>query len=588
MNKTRYLPLIVLAASLAACTAQNLSTTTSPEQRSDAVITNTPLPQAGVNQRPVTGVKTALLVAAHWQGDRELDMQQLYDSSFSANPRSLSDYLLKASGGKLILRGTTITARFTDPVPPEGYDGEMADAEKAARAQGYEPDQYDYFFVVHDDGVGGAQASMPGRDIVIREQPYAGHFLWAHEFGHNLGFSHEPKFAGGNGGTFDTYVNCPSNGTDVVAPLGCSVKRYGDSGDPVQGSRSIQSLFPANYRWYAGWLDASQMALISRSGLYRIGALGGPGPQLYLINRGSTSANDPEQIALEFRQPVPPYDNFAPTDNRVTGVWIRYTSMGNRVDNVQVDGTPLTASTDDPTLQPGRTLTDVSAKLKIHVCSADTKGATVAVAVNNEALPTCTPALNIAWVLKPSSQQQVGYRPFVSGTGPSGTTVIIETARPSGEREVVGTAIVRADGSWSAQIDHDLSPGPQRLSVHLTNPGSPDGIRLNSPLFTVINTPEQPVMQTPQPDQTTSRYPSFSGSGLPGATVNVELEANGLPIGLVASAVVDQDGHWSAQSSILFRRGSYTVTFYQRNGDKQSPGFATRTFQVVDAAPHNQ
>lgn len=576
MQTPRYVPLVFLAASLAACTAHNIATTARPEP-TDAVMTDIPLPLAGVNQRPVTGVKTALLVAAHWPGDRQLDMKQLYDSSFSGQPRSLSDYLLKASGGKLILKGTTLTAEFTDPVPAEGFWGEIREAEKAARAQGYEPDRYDYFFVVHNNGVGGAQGAMPGRNIVIRDQPYAGHYLWAHEFGHNLGFSHEDQF----GGLFDTYVNCSSNDTDLVAPTGCTTKRYGDSGDPVQGSRSVQALYPANYRWYAGWLDAAQMAVISQTGLYRLGALGGPGPQLYLINRGSSHARDPAQIALEFRQPVPPYDNFAPTDNRVTGVWIRYTTLANRVDNVQVDATPLTASTDDPTLQPGRTLIDPQAKVKVHVCSANTQGSTLAVAINNESLPSCTPALPYTVIVKPSALQHVGYRPIVYGKGLPGTTAIIETTHIGTRIKVLGSAIVGADGNWSTQINQDLPAGAQRLVAYLSNPGSPNGIRLTSQLFTVIETPDPPQMLTPEPDSPTGAFPAFSGTGLPGATVNIELPTNNLPLDLITPVVVDQEGHWSAQSRLRFGRGSYTVRFYQRNGDKQSPGFPTRTFKVT-------
>ncbi|MFW0759142.1 transposase [Pseudomonas sp. H11T01] len=383
----------------------------------DAIPTNAALPLAGVNQRPVVGIKTALLVAARWRGDRELDMQSLYASSFSEQPRSLSDYLLKASGGRLILKGTTIKAEFAEPAPSGGFYDEIREAQKAARAQGIEPNDYDYFFVVHNNGVGGAQGQMPGNKIVLRDQPYAGHYLWAHEFGHNLGFSHESTF----GGLFDTYINCPLRGSEVSALTGCGTKRYGDTGDPVQGSNGIQSLYPANNRWYAGWLDQSQAAVVNSTGLYGLGVLGGAGPQLYLINRGANAA--PQQIALELRQPSPPYDNFAATDNRVTGVWARYTTMGGRVDNVQLDGTPETATTTDPTLQPGRILKDEAARISVKVCKANNLGSVVAVAVNGETLPECSSVPAKPRILTPQDGDVTDRTLVISGTSRPGALV---------------------------------------------------------------------------------------------------------------------------------------------------------------------
>jgi len=100
----------------------------------------------------------------------------------------------------------------------------------------------------------------------------------------------------------------------------------------------------------------------------------------------------PSQIALEYRKPTH-YDNFPPTDNRANGVWVRYTTMGNIVSNIQLDSTPETITTHDPTLQPGKYLKDGTAGISVKVCTTSNQGATVAVAVNNEAIPSCIAAL---------------------------------------------------------------------------------------------------------------------------------------------------------------------------------------------------
>jgi len=338
----------------------------------DAILTDIPLPKAGVNQRPVVGEKTVLLIATHWQGSKEIDMQKLDADTTSEQPGSLGDYIRQASMGKLTLKWTTVTVRLTTPYP--GWPNDYREAAEEALKQGYDYKKYDYLMVV-ENGPGGGGAWVPGNSLIVRGQ-YGGHYLWAHEFGHNLGFKHG-----------QTYTKCPNDNDTVLAPDECEIipsSRGVDSGDPVLQGRG---LFPANYRWYAGWLDNSQVAVIERSGLYRLGVLGQSGPQLYLINRTGLT---PRQIALEYRQPSY-YDNFPPTDNRVNGVWVRYTSIGGTVSNIQLDATPETATTSDPTLQPGRTLVDDSAKIKVKVCSTDTSGASIAVSVGGETLPDCDP-----------------------------------------------------------------------------------------------------------------------------------------------------------------------------------------------------
>ncbi|WP_223442665.1 transposase [Pseudomonas sp. BF-R-19] len=411
---------------------QMACTQTKDPMDDDAIPTNIPLPQVGVNQRPVVGEKKVLLVAAHWQDSNEIDMQKLYADTASEQPGSYSDYIRQSSMGKLTLKWTTITARFAKPYP--GYSQVYLDAEEAARVQGYDPEEYDYLFVV-ENGPGGGQARMPGNKLFVRGS-FQGYYIFAHEFGHNLGFNHG-----------ETYTKCPKDNDTVFAPDQCEItpaRPATDTGDPVSQGRG---LYPANYRWYAGWLDNSQVAVIERSGLYRLGVLGQTGPQLYLINRTGLT---PSQIALEYRKPTH-YDNFPPTDNRANGVWVRYTTMGSIVNNVQLDGTPETITTHDPTLQPGRTLKDDTAGIILHACTASADGATVAIAINGEDTPACPVAgkpLVAPEVLTPTPGAPATQNPVTfTGTSIPGAKITLNYAQDS-ENNGTEVAIADSTGNW--------------------------------------------------------------------------------------------------------------------------------------------
>lgn len=444
--------LIFCLLSLLATTAQ--STEKIPSIQDDAIPTNTPLPLAGVNQRPVIGVKKVLLVAAHWQGDDKIDMQKLYAETASEQPGSISDYIKKASTGKLTFNWTTITASFDKPYP--GFYPGFTDAEQAAQAQGYDPKSYDYIFIFIGKNIGG-QADMPGNMLIVGAVDY-GHFYWAHEFGHNLGFNHGK-----------IYTKCRQSNDIVFAPDQCEVinpQPYAstphDPGDPVNQGKG---LFPANYRWFAGWLDNSQAAVINKTGLYRLGVLGGDGPQLYLIDRGP--GQSPQQIALEYRQPNPPYDNFPPTDNRAKGVWVRYTTMGDIVTNLQLDATPETATTTD-TLLPGKVLKDETAGITVTVCTASRNGATIAVSVNGEAATSCTKAISPPIIQSPAPGIPAAPNPIIfSGTSLPGALINVSYKTSQGSVWKDVKVVADATGVWQAPLP-SLSSGKYNGQVWQT------------------------------------------------------------------------------------------------------------------------
>ena len=419
------------------------------QMNDDAIPTNLPLPQAGVNQRPVVGERKVLLVATHWQGSGEIDMQKLYAETASEQPGSIGDYIRQASMGKLTLKWTTLTARIAEPYPGN-FNITMQRVMEAAKQQGYDPKLYDYFFIFMREAIGG-EAQMPGNRLIVGGSGY-GHFIWAHEFGHNLGFNHGK-----------IYTKCRQANDTVFAPDHCEVinpipytKTPTDSGDPVN---SGMGLFPANYRWYAGWLDKSQAAVIERSGLYRLGVLGQSGPQLYLINRTGLT---PSQIALEFRRPTH-YDNFPPTDNRANGVWVRYTTTDRVVTNIQLDATPESATTVDPALQPGKVLKDDTAGITVRVCTTSADGATVAIAINGETSPPC-PVIGLP-LLPPGIQTPASGAPATpnpvtfQGTSIPGAGITLSyTMSSKNSKSSIETTTADATGVWRITLP-SLPPG---------------------------------------------------------------------------------------------------------------------------------
>lgn len=343
----------------------------------DFIAADVPFPKAGVNQRPVVGVKKVLVSVIHWQDGDTLDKPLIEKHTTSTDPDSLRSYILAASHGKLTLDGQVIS--FTSGPRPdicksEGSKISLATAEgvKAAQANGLDPSSFDYLINVIDCG-GGASAWQPGRVIGVYGQAGSPH-VYKHEFGHNLGYAHG-----------QTYIRCPNAGDRIDAPTGCTISALGDTGDTVSGGGT---LYPAINRYYSGWLDASQAVVINRAGFYRLGVLGSSDntyPQLYMINR----TDGPSQLTLEYRKPTR-FDNFPPTDNRVNGVWMRYTSMPASLHNTQLDATPETASTEDPALTSrGRFIYDSAARISVRVCLTTPSYAEVAVSVNSLQVPTC-------------------------------------------------------------------------------------------------------------------------------------------------------------------------------------------------------
>ncbi|WP_460117625.1 metallopeptidase domain-containing protein [Pseudomonas sp. S2_C03] len=409
----------------------------------DFIPSDVPLPKPEVNQRPNVGTKTMLVTVTHWQDGSLLNYELVKKHTLSPDPDSLQSYVSAASGGKMTLTGQVIQ-HTSGPMPeicktgsPMPINLAAEEGHKAARANGLDADTFDFVISVIQCG-GNASAWKPGRFIGVYGQPGSPH-VYKHEFGHSLGYSH---------GT--TFTQCPRAGDTVTAPTGCTPISYGDTGDSVSGGGT---LYPANNRWYSAWLDNAQTAVITQSGLYRLTKLGAPGAQLYLINRPGLK---PAQLAMEFRAPTP-FDHFPVDDNRVNGVWIRYTTMAASVDNTQVDGTPETSSTADPTFVGGKRFRDDETGTTIEVCSAINSGAVVAVSVGST-LTRCASALSAPTIRVPAAGAAPVSSPVVfSGTSRPGALINLSyrVAGSSNWKDIKVSA--DAHGNWAATLPELIS-----------------------------------------------------------------------------------------------------------------------------------
>ncbi|WP_130932011.1 transposase [Pseudomonas sp. Sample_24] len=405
-------------------------------------------------QGHVIGPKKVLISVINWQGESTLDAALIEKHTLSTDPDSLRSYILAASGGKLVLTGQVIR-QVSGPRPelcksgiPYPFSLATAEGEKAAQAHGLKTADFDFLINVIDCG-GFASAHLWGRIMGVYGQAKSP-FIYRHEFGHNLGYGHG-----------STYTKCPKTDSVVSAPTDCVTTGYGDSGDPVSGG---STLFPAKNRWFSGWLDEHQAGFIERSGLYRLGVLGSSGPQLYVINRPGL---DPAQLTLEFRKPTR-FDGFPADDNRVTGVWARYSNARGALYNTQLDGTPETATMADPTLQMGKVLKDQTAGITIKVCSASDTGATVSVALNGQLQPSCLIGVLPPSIATPAVGAPAAHNPIVvSGKSLPGAIVagFCDADIPAKGSEDSGVeTVANVNGEWKLTCP-TLSPGKHTLYV---------------------------------------------------------------------------------------------------------------------------
>ena len=521
---------------------------------------------AATRSNPVTGTKTMLVTVTHWQGEKVLNKAEVEKHTISNDPDSLRSYIMAASGGKLNLQGRVVEAE-SGPRPEScGMSTSIDEGLKTANANGLNPDDFDYLINVINCPGGGASAHAPGRITGVYGKAGGPH-VYKHEFGHNLGYSHG-----------STYIGCPSDGNTVTAPGGCSLVEYGDTGDSVSGGGT---LYPAINRLHSGWLDEGQAVTINRTGLYSLGVLGREGPQLYLIkipDYTSTAGSLP-LLTLEYRKPTA-FDNFPEGDNRVNGVWMRYSTDSGNVLNRQIDATPQTAITTDPTLQAGHTFEDDSGKVKVRVCSTSDQEAIIAVALNGAAFPYCSTTVPPPIIQAPIEGAKTGKQPVFAGTSWPGARIVISS--PDNPGQALGSTVADGNGRWSVYMlsVHELGNYAYTATQYF---GPRHSTASNVRSFQVADMEVLPaVIESPAENIRTGRRPIVSGMGIPGATV-VLLKAYD-PYNALATTRVDGFGQWAVQveQPLPISPPVFNMTGYQTLDGKKSYWLANRQINIVD------
>ena len=139
-------------------------------------------------------------------------------------------------------------------------------------------------------------------------------------------------------------------------------------------------------------------------------------------------------------------------------------------------------------------------------------------------------------------------RPTISGTGEPGATVEV-----SSNGVPLGTALVNASGQWTLPVTADLPENLNTLTAKATDTaGNASPTSTPYPITVDTTAPATPAITGVLDDQagitgnissgglTNDARPTISGTGEPGATV--EVSSNGVPLG---TALVNASGQWT-------------------------------------------
>ncbi|WP_235186730.1 Ig-like domain-containing protein, partial [Serratia sp. DD3] len=153
-------------------------------------------------------------------------------------------------------------------------------------------------------------------------------------------------------------------------------------------------------------------------------------------------------------------------------------------------------------------------------------------------------------------------RPELNGSGKPGSVITVKDGD-----DVLGTTIVKKDGSWSFTPDADLSEGNHSLTVTAEDAA---GKTVTSPAFELkvdTTAPEQPVMGNAIDDVGDNRgpltsgsvtddaNPTFKGTTEPNSIINIYDDGK-----LLGSAAADDKGAWSFTPTTPLVEGEHKIT----------------------------
>ena len=265
---------------------------------------------------------------------------------------AVNPFYINNSYNKISLQNPIVTPVVRMPQPQSFYNGfninttMLADARNAARAAGFETNNYDLDIIAF----GFTQnLSFSGSAIIGGKGLFLNGFFdfktIAHELGHNFGLLHANLWR-------------TTDGTVIGA--GANVE-YGDPFDVMGGGASQLTHFSAGYKRRLDWLTDANVQTVTQSGIYRVFAfdtVNAPtGIHALKIRKDSN-----KDYWVEFRQ------LFTTTPSLMNGALVRwdFAAQGRRQTQI-LDMTPATTTLGDASLLVGQTFTDNVSGMTISV-----------------------------------------------------------------------------------------------------------------------------------------------------------------------------------------------------------------------------
>ncbi len=235
-------------------------------------------------------------------------------------------------------------------------------------------------------------------------------YVSSHELGHNLGVNHAST------------QTCTGGGQRVAFSTNCTRDEYGDPFDVMgyHGQRWMD-----NYHlWQIGVLSGADVQTVSTTGTYQVAPLefAAGWPRIVRIPRDAGN-----YFYLEFRQPDPPYDDFAPDAAVVNGVSIRIApGVGSLSQSRLLDTSPGTPGFGDAALGVAQLFADDVNDIYVVTQAVSPAGATVLIHVGPDVSPPAAPpgiaasvsntTVNLSWSPASDDVYVSAYRVARDGT----------------------------------------------------------------------------------------------------------------------------------------------------------------------------
>jgi flagellar hook assembly protein FlgD len=166
--------------------------------------------------------------------------------------------------------------------------------------------------------------------------------------------------------------------------------------------------------------------------------------------------------------------------------------------------------------------------------------------------------------------------PPITGTGEPGATVEVVITDADGNETTYET-VVEEDGTWTVVPTIPLPDGETTVVATQTDEAG-NTSPASEPVTFVVDTtaPEAPVITSPaEGSTTTDTTPLVTGTGEPGATVEVKIDGV-----VVGTTTVKPDGTWELQVTEPLSGGEHTVSATQTDEAGNTSPAASNTFTV--------